>query len=167
MLLAMIASGCTGSGASGRMVPTELHVQKQHPHRISTDVRGVPQQYAMAICRFTDDKVKLPLDQAITQSKIFASVVEKGEADLHLHVEFTYGQLRVLGGMDAVVNLRSYWRLTHPNQPTPVWHSEVEATHTTAFVQQPIAPVRQLRAVEGAVRNTIETGLRRLSLADL
>ena len=147
---------CSGGNPSN-MTPTGLSVSSYHPQSVSISFRGLGWM--------AHDSYYGAIEAAIRDSRVFAQIVPAGHADYHLEV-------RVLSfreptpGFNMTTTFTAHWVLTKGESTQPVWQEIITKEYTTTLIDLPRTlegSNRCFMANEGAVRENIAEGLRRLS----
>jgi ABC-type uncharacterized transport system auxiliary subunit len=95
---------------------------------------------------------------AVTESGLFQKVVREGVADYRLDVNII-SEIQPAPGMQMKSTIVTAWKLTHNSDKKVVADELIEKSHKAT----PGSFVGIRTAVEGAVRDTIEEGIKRLS----
>ncbi len=138
-------AGCA-STATREAMSVGTPATKSYPYSVSVQTRGGTETSAMTGSTISNEELKAAVESSIMQSKLFKSVVQRGNGDYELSVIVTQLTKPVFGA-SFTVDLEAGWSLT--------------ATLDDAIV----GATRMRMAVEGAARKNIAQGLQ--AIADL
>ncbi len=165
LLLALAGCG-PGESRPALMAPQGMAYGPRHAGSVSVTASGGCVDCAAGQARLSAAQLQAAAIQGLRDSGLFAQVLAQPPAghDLALRI------FRVdapLFGFDMRCTIEVGWTLTRPGDPTPVWQQAIETSHT-ARTSDTFAGVERVRLCwEGAARNNLAEGLRRLATLPL
>jgi hypothetical protein len=142
------------------MVPTEFAITNQHAANVCVQVTG-GQEDSSWKSTIPGPAFAEALAAALTKSRAFQGVVEAG-ADCRLEVAMVK-LVQPDWGFDMTVTLQTQWRLYDVASGNKLIDDAVETSYTATFGAAFTGPARLRFANEGAGRENIKEGLRRVS----
>ncbi len=165
---ALVFAGCASQATSIGMTPTSIQVSSHHNQSISLNINGGVSTNPLSQSTVSNEEFQKALEISIKNSGIFTSITNKEKSDLLLEVVIiNLGQ--PMAGIDMSVTFTANWKLYKENpdtplQPTIVWQDLI-STNYTATPSDSLIGIKRLRiANEGAARENIKEGIRRLSI---
>jgi len=145
--------GCATPATFEGMVPTSFQTAKSHPQTVRVSVTGGQETVVVGRPQITTSAFTQALTESITRSRTFSRVVEdqSQKADYLLTVTLFSMDKRVFG---RTVKMEAGWTLRRADAGTVVWQESIISEHTDADIRL---------ATEGAARNNIAQGLRKIS----
>lgn len=145
--------GCATPATFEGMVPTSFQTAKSHPQTVRVNVTGGQETVAVGRPQVTNSAFTQALTASITKSRTFSRVIEdqSQKADYLLTVTLFSMDKRVFG---RTVKMEAGWTLRRADTETVVWQDSIISEHTDADIKL---------ATEGAARNNIAQGLRKIS----
>lgn len=164
LLVVLAAAGFTGCATPSdpaAMTPT-IAAGILHGSTGSVDVKvsGGAETSAAGFSQISDADFSTAIREAISQSKIFASVRDEGDYVLEAYI----ARLQQPSfGFSMTVTIEVSWTLTRRSDAFVVWRNSIESTHT-AGAGEAFAGAKRVRlANEGAAKANIETALRQIA----
>ena len=162
VLAALISAGCASPARSTAMVPQEFKVTSRHAVPVAVEVSGGHKTNPAWRSDISSEDFSKAIAESISKSGVFSSVVAKGDAAYQLDVTLVK-LLQPVFGFDLKVTAVTEWRLTHVATKKVV-SDEFISTPFTATVGDAFVAMERVRlANEGAARDNIKEGIRRLS----
>jgi len=148
------------------MIPKDIEASTHHLQNVSITVNGGEITNPLSHSVISDEEFQKALESSIKNSGVFSSVVKRGNSDFLLDVVIAnLGQ--PFAGIDMTVTFTTHWKLSQLNKPNVIWEDFV-STKYTATPGDSLIGIKRLRmANEGAARENIKEGIRRLSLVKL
>ena len=145
--------GCSTPGTFEGMVPTSFETAKSHPQTVRVNVTGGQETVALGRPQITNSAFTQALTESITKSRTFSGVIggQSQRADYLLTVTLFSMDKLVFG---RTVSMEAGWTLRRADAGTVVWQESIISEHTDADIRL---------ATEGAARNNIAQGLRKIS----
>lgn len=163
---ALILGGCASPADRAAMTPQNLTVSKHYPHSLGVQTSGGAQTGAMDSSNVSDADLKAAIEDAVSQSKLFKTIVQGNNGDYELSVRVTSLSKPLFGGT-FTVEMETAWSLTKTSDRSVVMRKSVKSTGT-ATMSDAFAGVTRLRmAVEAATRNNIEQGIKTVAELNL
>jgi hypothetical protein len=160
-LALLLLAGCATGAKPKAMVPREFHITGHHAQSIAVTVTGGKKTNPMWKSEISSEDFDQAVRDSITQSGVFALAQTKVPADYALQVNLIK-TLSPNAGFSLTVTLLAQWQLSDKAGKTLL--DEYLSTPYTAEVGEAFVAVKRLRlAAEGAARENIKEGLRRLS----
>ena len=135
------------------MVPTSFQSGEKHPQAVRVNVTGGQESVALGRPQITNSAFTRALTESITKSRTFSKVVEdqSQKADYLLTVTLFSMDKLVFG---RSVKMEAGWTLQRADAGKVVWQESIISQYTDADIRL---------ATEGAARNNIAEGLRKIS----
>ncbi len=159
---AFIITGCATGAVSTKMVPPEYAIQKRHPHLIAVQTSGGKETNPMLMPQVSDESFKEALIESINKSGTFRGIVPADRADCMLEVDII-DLAQPWGGLDMTVTMHTRWKLTDMKDKRVVFQENVSKSYTAVFTDAFAGTERMQLANEGAARENIREGLKKLS----
>ena len=161
---ALMLGGCASPADRSAMTPQNIVLSKHYPYSLGVLTHGGSETGAMDSSNIANADLKAAIEAAVTESKLFKTVVQSNDGDYELSVRVTSLSKPLFGGT-FTVDLETAWSLTKVSDRSVAMRKSVKSTGT-ATMSDALAGVTRLRmAVEAASRNNIEQGLK--AIADL
>ena len=158
----LLNSGCAAQAS--RMVPLEFDVVNKHPHTVSINESiGGKETNPLWTSQISNKAFTEALNNALTQSGVFQSVIKGGDSDYILDVTILEYDQPWLGA-DIDIRMKTKWELADAKTLVPVMSETFETTYRAKLTDALIAAERLQKAHEGSVRTNIKEGIRRLSI---
>lgn len=166
LFAALWLAGCASPANREAMVPQDLPVARTHPYIVSVQASGGADTGAMDSSNISDDDLKAAIEEAVTQNKVFRSVVQGKDGDYELSVRVTR-LTKPLFGMTFTVEMEAAWSLTRVADRAVVMRKSINASGSAGAGDSLIGVKRLRLAVEAAARANIAEGLKALSALTL
>lgn len=164
--LLAILTGCASPAKTAKMVPTQFMVERKHPQTTSVSVTGGRKTNPLWKSDIAGEDFAQSLTEAIERSGLFSSVFPAGKGDYKLDVALVKVMTPNVG-FDMTVTMVTEWRLTQISSGKLI-AEEFITTPFTATVGDAFVAITRIRiANEGAARENIKEGIRRLSALNL
>jgi len=164
--LALVLTGCASPASREAMTPQVLAVSKQHPYSLHVQTSCGSETGAMDSSNISDADLKAAIEDAITQSKIFTSIVQGSGGDYELSVRVV-SLSKPTFGATFTVDMETAWSLTKTVGRSVVMRNSVKSSGK-ATMGEAFAGVTRLRmAVENAARENISQGLKAIAELNL
>ena len=161
--LTALLAGCASGARSTAMVPQIPALVHQNTDSVSVSVIGGKKTDPLWASQVSNEDFQNALTQAITNSKLFSTVLPMGSGKYVLEIRLLKLKQPLLG-FDMMVVATTDWALYSgaPNS-NAIWSDTISRDYT-ATVGDALMGVERLRlANEGAIRETIKAGLQELS----
>jgi hypothetical protein len=163
---ALVLGGCATPADRAAMTPQNLTLSKHHPYSLGVQTSGGAETGAMDSSNVANADLKAAIEAAVSQSKLFKTVVQGGNGDYELSVRLTSLSKPLFGGT-FTVDMETAWSLTKISDRSVALRKSVKSSGT-ATMSDAFAGVTRLRmAVEAATRNNIEQGLKAVAELNL
>jgi ABC-type uncharacterized transport system auxiliary subunit len=163
---ALFLAGCAAPAHKENMSVASIPATKKHPFSVRVETRGGPETGVMDSSNVGNAELKAAIEESITKSSLFKSVVQGAGGDYHLSVSVT--QLdKPLFGASFTVTLETAWTLVRTRDNAVVLRKAVRAAHTASMGDSLVGATRLRLALEGAVRANIQQGLQAVAEAPL
>lgn len=166
LLASLWLAGCASPANREAMVPTDINAARPHPYSVSVLTSGGADTGALDSSNITDDDLKAAIEQAVTQNKVFKSVVQGKNGDYELSVRVTR-LTKPLFGMTFTVEMEAAWSLTKIADRSVVLRKSINASGSAGAGDSLIGVKRLRLAVEAAARANIAEGLKAISTLTL
>lgn len=164
--ITVVLGGCASPASRDAMSTDSLSVARKHPYSVSIETRGGGETGAMDSSNISNEDLKAAIEQSITKTGLFRSIVQGKGGDYELTVTVT--QLtKPLMGFSMTAGLETAWSLVKVADKSAVLRRAISSSHT-AGAGEAFAGVTRLRlAVEGAARKNITQGLEAIAALNL
>lgn len=174
IIISLLAGGCSQSfekhpwnAKAVNMVPADFELAKKHPYNVSlcTSASGAVPGSSITELIWDDDIINA-INYSLKKSRLFKEVTDSNAADYILCVTIVkYDQPWF--GADLDIKLKMNWELRQVKTDSVAWRDTVDSTYRVKLFDAPVAAVRAQLATEGAVRENIKEGFKRLSQASI
>ena len=154
--------GCASSANKDAMVASGLPGLHQHDRSVSVRTAGGAATTAMDSSNIADNDLKAAIEDSITQSKVFRTVVPGKDSDYDLAVAIVRLD-KPMFGLTYTVDLETTWVLTKQSDRSIALKKAIQSTSTATFGDAAAAVTRLRLAVERAAKANIEQGLQAIS----
>ena len=164
---ALLLAGCGSVPATSEgMAASTYDVEQQHTYSVEVLTSGGEVASATHPAQITDAVLAQAIEEAIFGSGVFNEVTSAPAADYQLSVHlFSLEQPAM--GFSMSVHMEAGWTLKRVADDQIIWRESIASLYT-ASTADAFAAVERLRlATEGAARNNILKGIRKLSELDL
>lgn len=159
-------AGCAAPAHKENMAVAPTMQLRQVPSTVSVETRGGRETGAADSSNVSNADLKAAIEDSITKTKLFKSVVQGQKGDYELTVTVTE-LTKPLFGASFTVTFEAGWSLVKVSDRSIVLRKAVKSTHTAEFSDSLVGVTRLRLAVEGAVKKNIEEGLQAISAAQL
>lgn len=168
--LAAILAGCAAPAQKENMAvvapaPTAAPM-RQLPYTVRVETKGGQETGATDSSNIGNADLKAAIEASITKSQLFKSVVQGQGGEYELTVTITRLD-KPLFGASFTVTLETGWSLVRVSDKQPVLRKGITSSYTAGLGDSLVGVTRLRLAVEGAVRNNIEDGLKAISAAPI
>jgi hypothetical protein len=161
---AVLLGGCATRYEA--MVPANVVASKKHAQAVSVEVTGGDKAGGAIGAPIPNEVFAQALEQAITDSKIFARVDKGGNANYRLSVTiFSLNQPVI--GFALTVKMEAGWTLKRADTGAIVWQESIQTEHTAGMGEGLAFSSRLRSATESAARTNISEGLSKISQLNL
>ena len=144
------------------MVPIFKHFQSS----VRVQTGGGSETGMLDSSNISDANLKLAIEDAIVQSRLFKTVVQGADGDYELSVRIT-SLTKPVFGTTFTVDLETAWSLTRTADRSAVMRKSVKSTGTATMGEAFAAVVRLRMAVEKAAQENIGQGLQAIAELNL
>lgn len=142
------------------------NIANKHPHSVSVEAKGGAETSAMDSSNIANADLKAAIENSITQSALFKSVLQGKGGDYELTVTVT--QLsKPLFGASFTVTMEAGWVLVKTSDKRIVLRQVVISQHTATMGDSLVGVERLRLAVEGAARSNITQGMQAIAALNL
>jgi len=161
---ALILGGCAAPADRSAMTPQNLTVSKHYPHSLGIQTSGGAETNAIPGANISNADLKAAIEAAVSQSKLFNTVVQGSNGDYELSVRMT-SLSKPLFGATFTVEMETAWSLTKTSDRSVAMRKAIKSSGSATIGDAIVGATRMRMAVEAASRNSIEQGLN--SIAEL
>lgn len=166
LILSVALAGCSSPANRAAMTPQSLVVSKHHPYSVLVNTAGGAETGAMDSSNISDADLKLAIEDAISQSKLFKTIVQGSDGDYELSVRVTSLSKPVFG-TTFTVDMEGAWSMTKVSDKSVILRKSIKSSGT-ATMGEAFAAVTRLRlAVESAAKDNIAQGLKAIGELNL
>ncbi len=162
LALASLVSGCYSLPKAADMTPGALQLRRKVDAPVHVVVHGEGRLEKQVLVG--NAEIRQALVDAARASGLFAEVADAPGSGHLLEVSLV-GFTPPRPGFDMTASVSSRWRLTRPPETKPIFEDFLKTTHTVTTGEAFVGATRYRRACEGAIREMIADGLRRISEA--
>jgi len=162
----VVASGCAANAK--HMIPCDYEVSSQQPYTVSVnESTGGIDPKPLWSSQISDAEFTIALTDSLKKSGVFQYVTTgSNNADYILDVKIlSYDQ--PWNGADMKVSIETRWKLSDAKTKQVVWSEKFPSYYKAVWISALTDTQRIKKAHEGAVRNCIREGIRRISLLNL
>ena len=159
----LVLGGCaTAAHKENMAAAAPLTPVKKLPYSVSVTAAGGQETGALDSSNVANADLKAAIEESISRSSLFKSVVQGKNGDYDLVVTVT--QLdKPLFGASFTVTVEAGWSLVRASDKSVVMRKAIKTSHTAAMGDSLVGTTRLRLAVEGAVRKNISEGLQAIS----
>lgn len=161
-VFAGVVSGCATGAVSTKMVPHEYSIQKKQPYVVAVQTSGGKETNPAWMSQISSEAFQGALVESINKSGAFSTIVKADHADYMLDVDIV-DLAQPWGGFNMTVTMTAKWKLTSLKDKTVVFQENITKPYTAAFGEALSGMERLRMANEGAARENIREGLKKLS----
>jgi hypothetical protein len=158
----VILAGCASAAHKESMAAAPLASTKKLPYTVAVTTAGGQETGAMDSSNVANADLKAAIEESITRSNLFKTVVQGKGGEYDLAVTVTQLQKPMFGGA-FTVTLETGWALVRTSDKAIVMRKAIKTSHTAEFSDSMVGVTRLRLAVEGAVRKNISEGLQSIS----
>jgi len=166
LLLAAAATialtGCSSPANRSAMTPQDLTLAKHHPYSLKVQTGGGSETGAMDSANIADADLKAAIEDAVTQSKLFKSIVQGAGDDYELSVSVT-SLTKPVFGATFTVEMETAWSLQRTSDRSIVMRKAIQSSGTATMGDAFVGVTRLRLAVENAARENIKQGLKEIA----
>ena len=159
--LAMLAS-CASPANPTSMVPSDASVRKKHNATVNVAVTGGHTTNPMWTSQVSNEDFKQALETSLTRYGAFSHVIQDSGANYRLDVSLVRLKQPMVG-FDMTVTAEVSWKLTDTRSGRVLWQQTTTSPYTATLKDEFIAVRRLQLANEGAIRQSIKTGIEHIS----
>ncbi|UCV12050.1 hypothetical protein KI614_02045 [Dechloromonas denitrificans] len=153
LLLALALTGCSSQATREAMTPQGFTVAKHHPQSLLVKTAGGSDD------SIADADLKSAIEDAVTQSRVFKSIIQGNAGDYELNVRITSLQKPIFGAT-FTVEMETAWSLIKTADRSVVMRKSVKSSGTATMGDAFAAIARVRMAVERAAQANIKDGLK-------
>lgn len=166
MAVAAFLAGCASPADRAAMTPQGMVVSKHFSNSLKVQTHGGSETSAGGSSNISDADLKAAIEDAVSQSKLFKSVVQGAGGDYELTVGVTTLS-KPLFGATFTVEMETGWSLVKVADRSVVMRKAIQSTGV-ATMGEAFAGVARLRlAVEKAANENISKGLQAIAELNL
>jgi hypothetical protein len=158
--------GCASPANRAAMAVQNSSNGKTHPYSVSVETAGGQATGAMDSSNISNEDLKAAIENSITQTNLFKSLVSGKTGDYELTVTVTRISKPVFG-LSLTVDLETAWSLVKVSDNSVAMRKVITSTHTATFSDAAAAVTRLRLAVEGAAQSNISQGLDAIAMLNL
>ena len=148
------------------MTPQGIVISKHHPYSVQVQTSGGAETGAMDSSNISDADLKAAIEEAITQSKLFSSVVQGPNGNYDLSVRVT-SLSKPIFGATFTVNMEAAWSMTKTSDRSVVLRKSIKSTGSATMGEAFVAVTRLRMAVENAAKDNISQGIKAMAELNL
>ena len=164
--LVLILTGCSSPAKREAMIPQGVVASKNYPYSLNVQTSGGSETGAMESSNISDADLKAAIEDAVVQSKLFASIIQLKSGDYQLSVRIINLSKPVFGAT-FTVDMETAWSLIKTADNSVVMRKSVKTSGKANIGDAFVAAVRLRLAVENAARENISQGLHAIAELNL
>ncbi|MDA0807746.1 MAG: hypothetical protein O2983_11850 [Planctomycetota bacterium] len=160
--------GCATSAKTMAMMPNASQIQlvNHHSGSVEVAVSGGKETNPLWTSQISSQNFEQALSRAVQESTVFSDAVPAGQGNYRLDVALGNTEQPMVG-LAMTVGMTSHWKLSRTSDQAVVWQDTIHASYKAAFTEHLVGYERLRKANEGAARESIREGLKRLSNVQL
>jgi len=159
-------SGCASPASKQALVVDDTSFGARHPYSVSISTSGGGETGAMDYTNISNDDLAAAIEESITTSGLFSSVIKGDSADYRLNVSLV-SMSKPMFGFSFKIDMEMAWSLVNARTGDAVMRESIKSSHT-ATAGEAFAAVTRIRlAVEGAAQDNIRQGLQKIAALSL
>ncbi|MFT5325706.1 MAG: hypothetical protein ACI8P0_003578 [Planctomycetaceae bacterium] len=169
LLIPVFASvGCATSAKTMAMMPNPSQIQlvNHHSGSVEVAVSGGKETNPLWTSQISSQNFEQALSRAVQESEVFSAAAPSGQGAYRLDVALGNTKQPMVG-LAMTVGMTSHWKLSRTSDQAVVWQDTIQASYKAAFTEHVVGTERLRKANEGAARESIREGLKRLSNVQL
>jgi len=162
----LLITGCASPATPRGMQARSVVIRNKYPFTVSVQGIGGRETNPALTSEISGDSFAQAVCDSIVESGVFRTVVPSGNGDYLLEVSIMNVDKPTVG-LDMTATMAVNWELTHVATDKVIFQKVINSTYT-ATVGDALVAIKRLRlAQEGAARENIEEGLKRISQLNL
>ena len=158
----IILVGCASPSDPAAMVPTNAIVGKTHSGSVNLAVSGGHETNGLWTSQVSSKDFQTALESSILHYGVFSRVIQNGGADYRLDVSLVR-LAQPLIGFNMTVTSTVAWRLADTKTGRVLWEQTIVSPYTATISDAFIGIERLKLANEGAIRESIKSGIEHIS----
>ncbi|NNJ93962.1 MAG: hypothetical protein HKP57_04365 [Halobacteria archaeon] len=159
-------TGCASPANRQALVVSDAPAATRHPYSVSVSTSGGGETGSMDYTNISDEDLAGAIEESITHSGLFSTVIQGDGADYRLNVSLI-NMSKPMFGMDFKIDMEMAWSLIDARTGDVVMREAINSTHTATMGQAFAAVTRIRMAVEGAAQENIRQGLEKIAALKL
>lgn len=159
-------AGCASPASKQALVVDDASVGVRYPYSVSVKTGGGGETGAMDYTNISDADLAAAIEESITKSGLFSTVVKGDNADYKLNV-YLVSMSKPMFGLSFKIDMEMAWSLVNARTGEVVMKESIKSTHTATTGDAFVAATRVRLAVEGSAQNNIRQGLRKIAALSL
>lgn len=155
-------TGCASPASKQALVVSDTTMSTKHPHSVSVTTSGGGETGSMDYTNISNEDLAAAIEESITSTGLFASVIQGDGADYRLNVSLV-NMSKPMFGMSFKIDMEMAWSLVNAKTGDVVMRESIESSHTATMGEAFAAVTRIRLAVEGAAQENIRQGLEKIS----
>lgn len=165
-LLGLVLVGCSSPPTRDAMTPTGISTSRQNPYSVHVLVSGGSETGPVSGSDISDVDLRAAIEAAVTQSKVFSTVVPTANGDYDLSVR-VISLSRPLFGATFTVEMEAAWTLIKVSDRSVKMRKSVKSSGVATVGDAFVGASRIRMAVENAARENIRQGVQALAEVSL
>jgi ABC-type uncharacterized transport system auxiliary subunit len=165
-VVVVVLSGCASPATKEAMVAQNVQFTTKHDRTVSVRTAGGAETTAMDSSNISDADFKAAIEESITKTKVFKSVIQGKGADYDLAVSIVQLEKPAFG-FTFTVNMEAAWVLVKQSDRSVMLKKSIKSSHSATFGDAAAGVTRLRLAVEGAAVKNIEQGLQEIAALSL
>ena len=159
-------AGCASPASRDALVVDDVSLGAKHPYSVSVSTSGGGETSAMDYTNISNEDLAAAIEESITTSGLFSSVIKGDGADYKLRVSLV-SMSKPMFGFSFKIDMEMAWSLVNERTGEAIMRESIKSTYT-ATAGEAFAAVTKIRiAVEGAAQNNIREGLKKIAALSL
>ena len=159
-------AGCASPANKQALVADDTSYGVKHPYSVSISTSGGGETSATGYTNIANEDLASAIEESITKSGLFSSVIKGNSADYKLSVSLV-SMSKPMFGFSFKIDMEMAWSLVNVKTGDAVMRESIKSSYT-ATAGEAFAAVTRIRiAVEGATQNNIRQGLQKIAALSL
>ena len=158
--------GCASPANKQALVVDDTSYGVKYPYSVSISTSGGGETSATGYTNIPNEDLASAIEESITKSGLFSSVIKGNSADYKLSVSLV-SMSKPMFGFSFKIDMEMAWSLVNARTGDVVMRESIKSSYT-ATAGEAFAAVTRIRiAVEGATQNNIRQGLQKIAALSL
>lgn len=154
--------GCASPAVKEAFVVQQVSMENRHPHSVSVITGGGGDREDSSYSEITNQDLADAIKESIGNTGLFSSVVQGDGADYKLSVTLV-NMSKPMFGVDFKIDMEMAWSLVNAKTGEVAMRESITSSHTATMGDAFVGVTRFRLAVEGATKDNISQGMKKIS----